>query len=477
MRICLIAEGSYPYVVGGVSSWIHQLIQSMPGYQFIIVAINPESSMRGQYKYPLPHNVIEIQDIFLDELIVAKGRWNLKLHFSVEEYASFKSMIYLMDINWPVWFHFFQNCLHQGINANELITSKAFYDLVQLVYSDRYPNMSFMNIYWTMRSMFATVFSLLLMNYPQADIYHAVSTGYAGLVGSYAAYTHGGALVVTEHGIYTREREEEIIKADWVKGHLKNIWISFFYLLSNCAYGCADQIVTLFNKSREIIIEIGCPAEKIAVIHNGIDMARFVEIAEKIGHREPRQQLNVGSITRVVPIKDIKTMLQAFSLVSRRVANVTFYVIGPTEEDSAYFQECMQYKEFLALDTVIFTGKVDIRDYLPDMDLLVLTSISEGQPLAILEGFACRLPFVTTNVGDCETLVNGDNDHLGPAGLSAPVMDYVRIAECIIELCENRALRTKCGEAAYQRVKQYYLHSSVVEQYKKIYETLKPRIR
>lgn len=472
----MIAEGSYPYVVGGVSSWIHQLIQSMPDCHFIIVTINPESNIRGQYKYTLPQNVVELQDIFLDELFTEKGRWNRKLRLSPEELASFRAMIYMKDIDWPVWFDFFQNCLYEGINAYELITSKVFYDLVQMVYGDLYSNMSFMSIYWMMRSMFSTVFSLLLMDFPKADIYHAVSTGYAGLIGSYAAHNSGGALVVTEHGIYTREREEEIIKADWVKGHLKDIWINFFYLLSNCAYTCADQVVTLFNKSRDIIIEIGCPVQKTAVIHNGIDIARFKEIAETIERREPRLQLNIGSITRVVPIKDIKTMLQAFSLVSKHVHNVKFYIIGPTEEDPDYYQECIQYMDFLALDTVVFTGKVDIRGYLADMDLLVLTSISEGQPLAILEGFACRLPFVTTNVGDCETMINGDSDHLGQAGLVAPVMDYTRISECIINLCDNADLRAKCGEAAYQRVKHYYLHSSVVDQYKEIYEKLESRI-
>jgi polysaccharide biosynthesis protein PelF len=477
MKICLISEGSYPYVVGGVSSWIQQLISGMPDHQFVIVAINPESKVRGQYKYMLPENVVELKDVFLDELQGDRGKWNARIQFSTEEYDNFKAMVCMKDVDWPVWFKFFERCRTNGITADELAVSKCFYDLVQLAYNERYPTMSFMDIYWTMRSMFSTVFALLMKEYPDADIYHAVSTGYAGLVGSCAASLHEGALLVTEHGIYTREREEEIIKADWVKGQLKNIWIDFFYMLSCCAYSCSERVVTLFSKSRDIIIEIGCPSEKTEVIHNGIDLDRFKEIASRVKRKKPRQELKVGSITRVVPIKDIKTMLQSFSIVSARLPHVTFYIIGPTEEDPEYFQECLEYKEFLHLDKVVFTGKVDVRDYLSDMDLLVLTSISEGQPLAILEGFACRLPFVTTSVGDCQTLITGDSDPFGLAGMHAPVMDYVTIAECIIEMCVNHAFRAKCGNAAHQRVEKYYRQSFVIQQYRKLYEELDSRNR
>lgn len=67
MRICIVAEGCYPYVVGGVSSWIHSLIRSFPGQEFVILAIVSDRSMRGKYVYELPSNVTEVHEIYLND--------------------------------------------------------------------------------------------------------------------------------------------------------------------------------------------------------------------------------------------------------------------------------------------------------------------------------------------------------------------------------------------------------------------------
>ena len=53
MRICIVAEGCYPYMVGGVSSWVHSMIRQFPDYEFIILAIVANRSFRGKFKYEL----------------------------------------------------------------------------------------------------------------------------------------------------------------------------------------------------------------------------------------------------------------------------------------------------------------------------------------------------------------------------------------------------------------------------------------
>jgi polysaccharide biosynthesis protein PelF len=472
MIIGLIAEGSYPYITGGVSSWINQLMLNMPEHEFIIISINPDQSRKGRHAYPLPKNLIGMHDIFLDELLHEQGRWNRKMPFTDEETDVLEQLLLCGDVNWTMLFQCFSSPAMQGFNAMDILLSEAFYQLVRKVYSSKYYHMPFTQVYWTLRSMYFNVFALMFQNYPRADIYHAVSAGYAGLIGAFASRVHRGSFILTEHGIYTREREEEIIKADWVKGSFKNMWIDFFYLLSNCAYACSDQVVTLFNYNRNIQIELGCPAEKAAVIHNGIDILKYQHIAELIEQRKDFEQMKVGAIVRVVPIKDIKTMIQAFSLVCKKLDNIKFYIMGPIDEDQEYYDECIQYMNMIKLDRVYFTGKVNIMDYLGDMDLLVLTSISEGQPLAILEGLACKLPFVTTNVGDCGDLINGSFDHLGAAGRVVPVMDYVGIAESIIELCENHDLRRKFGRAGFLRVREKYSFQAFINSYRDIYTRL-----
>ena len=65
MRICVILEGCYPYVTGGVSSWIHQYIQAMPQHEFVIWAIGASSEIKGKFKYNIPYNVVENKEILL----------------------------------------------------------------------------------------------------------------------------------------------------------------------------------------------------------------------------------------------------------------------------------------------------------------------------------------------------------------------------------------------------------------------------
>ena len=67
MKICIVAEGCYPYVVGGVSSWIHSMIRTFPDYQFVVLAIVANRSMRGKFVYELPENVVEVRELYLQD--------------------------------------------------------------------------------------------------------------------------------------------------------------------------------------------------------------------------------------------------------------------------------------------------------------------------------------------------------------------------------------------------------------------------
>src|SRR5690606_25119411 len=129
----------------------------------------------------------------------------------------------------------------------------------------RYPLVPFTEMFWTVRSMILPLFLTIREDIPRADVYHSVSTGYAGVIGALGKILYNRPFLLTEHGIYSREREEEIIKADWVKGYFKDLWIQYFYRLSSCAYDHADRVTTLFNRNREIEIELGCDPNKIDI--------------------------------------------------------------------------------------------------------------------------------------------------------------------------------------------------------------------
>lgn len=467
MRICLIAEGSYPYVTGGVSSWIQSIMTSMPEHEFIIYAIGAEAKQKGKYKYAFPPNLVEVKEIFLDEYLAEDSSWGKRYHLTSQERENLAALVSREKfVDWPALFDLIRS--KKFDNVKSFLASKDYFDVVDYLGKNEYSQVPFTELFWTVSSMILPLFLTLRHEVPKADIYHPVSTGYAGVIGGLAKHLYKKPLLLTEHGIYSREREEEIIKADWVKGYFKDLWINYFYTLSDSIYQLSDQVITLFNKNKEIEIELGCDKNKIRIIPNGVNVDEYSNTATANDNIT-----RIGAIVRLVPIKDIKTMLQSFAIVEQTIEDVELYIMGPTEEDPVYYKECLQLVEALGVKNVYFTGMIQVKDYIGKMDIMMLTSISEGQPLAILEGLASAKPFVCTNVGGCAELIKGGpSDEFGPAGYVSSVMHYEELAQHVITLCKNKRLREEMGMNGYNRVKSLYTRSSFINSYKELYETL-----
>ena len=239
-----------------------------------------------------------------------------------------------------------------------------------------------------------------------------------------------------------------------------------FYMYTRCAYQHACRVTSLFHRASLIQQEIGCAADKCRVIPNGVAYDRFAAIPEK----EPDGWVDIGAVVRLVPIKDIKTMLYAFSLVCQEKKNVRLHIMGPTEEDEEYYAECVHLKDELGLDNAIFTGRVNVLEYLKKIDFVLLTSLSEGQPLAVLEGMAAGRPAVTTDVGCCRELLEGVDDGLGTAGYCVPPMHQSAMAEAILAMCGNEAERKRMGRVGQSRVAANYRHDQMLKRYEDLFQ-------
>lgn len=468
MRICIVAEGCYPYVVGGVSSWIHSMIKIFPEYQFVVLAIVANRSLRGKFVYDLPENVVEVHELYLED-----ADWRPKelkraarLKLNEREYAALRSLLMNQNVDWDILFSFFGE---KEFSLNELLMGEDFFRAVQECYTVRYAGAVFSDFLWTMRSMYLPLFLTLGMRLPRADVYHCVATGYAGVLGSMAKRRFGCRLLISEHGIYTREREEELIRADWVSGIYKNIWIEQFKKMSKLAYDRADLVTSLYAHARELQIELGCPADKTSITPNGIDPARFDGL-KRPEAMEP-DMVHIGAVLRVTPIKDVKTMIRAFAYAKRDVPNLKLWIMGPTEEDEEYARECFDLVELMELPDVVFTGRVNVTEYLGGLDFTILTSISEGQPLTILEGYAAKLPAIATDVGNCRGLLYGEDDDFGEAGILTHIMNVKEIADAMVNLARHPVRRKQMGENGYRRVMAKYKISDMQQTYRKIYET------
>ncbi|MEF3303220.1 GT4 family glycosyltransferase PelF [Paenibacillus sp. GYB003] len=466
MNICIIAEGSYPYVTGGVSSWIHSLVTHFPEHEFVIYTIGAHESQRGQFKYTLPPNVVQVKETFLDGFADESKEKARPVRLTAGQKEAFRSLLTgEKNADWEPLFELLRS--EQFRTPADFLMSKPFFGAVAELCAEKYSQIPFTEMVWAVRSMILPLFLSVRHDIPQADLYHSVSTGYAGVIGALAKHLYGKPFLLTEHGIYSREREEEIIKADWVKGYFKDMWIEYFYRLSGCAYDYADEVITLFNRNKEIEIELGCDPDKIRIIPNGVNDADYAEVAGPPA--DGGAPVRLGAIVRIVPIKDIKTMIHSFALVKQQVPEAELYIMGPADEDEEYYNECVQLIESLRVEGIVLTGGVRIKDYLGRMDLILLSSVSEGMPLAVLEAMASAKPVVSTDVGSCRELLYGRDDGIGPAGVVVPVMHYDRMADEIVTLCKNRNLREQMGRNGLERIRKHYTHKGFIESYRKLY--------
>jgi len=352
MKICLVAEGCYPYVVGGVSSWIHSIIKSFPNIEFIILAIVANREQRGKFVYELPENVTEVYEAYLDDVDWDRRQKKNKKRIQLEkrQYEALRSIILNQEVDWDTLFDMFQS---EKLSIDDLLMGPDFLGVVREAYNMKYSQMVFSDFLWTVRSIYLPLFLILKTQIPYADVYHCVATGYAGVLGSMAKHLYGCGLMISEHGIYTREREEELLKANWVAGVYKNIWIDQFRKMSKVAYERADMVTCLYGHAKRLQIGLGCPEEKILITPNGIDAERLANLPQKL---PTDTYINVGAVLRVTPIKDVKTMIRAFAFAQQKVDNLRLWIMGPCDEDKEYAKECQELVEQQEIAGIFFTG-------------------------------------------------------------------------------------------------------------------------
>ena len=158
------------------------------------------------------------------------------------------------------------------------------------------------------------------------------------------------------------------------------------------------------------------------------------------------------------------------------VTTLIFYILNNRLIDEEYFNDCQSLVSILELSSCIsFPGKVNLNEYYPDIDLMVLSSISEGQPMVILEGFCLAIPCVATNVGSCHELIYGNNAEdraLGAAGEVVPFGKPDLLAAAMIKLINNSELRRQCGEVGRKRVQRFYQENTNIDNYLELYQDL-----
>jgi polysaccharide biosynthesis protein PelF len=350
--IGLLLEGTYPYVSGGVSSWVHQIITSMKEYTFALVFLG---GSREQYKEPrfqMPPNVVHLECHYLAESWtetkpeVRKGNAKAfedsdRLHDALRDRAKLPPDLLgriaqsLGDPN--------------TLSREDFLHSERSWEQVRERYLRNCPDDSFVDYFWSVRIMHAPLFMLaqIAQTAPNAKAFHAISTGYAGFLGALLYHRRGTPLILSEHGIYTKERKIELTHATWIKdnrdafssgaevgvGYVRGLWIRFFEGLGRLTYSASDPIVALYEGNRLRQVADGADSERTCIVPNGIALQRFSPLR---ANRPPGVPRVLGLLGRVVPIKDIRTFIRSMRTVCDRLPDAEGWIIGPEPISPAY---------------------------------------------------------------------------------------------------------------------------------------------
>ncbi|WP_319523577.1 GT4 family glycosyltransferase PelF [Breoghania sp.] len=490
--VCLILEGTYPYVSGGVSTWVHNLIRALPEIRFCAVSIFPTPKETAEIKYELPDN-------FHLEHIAYIHEYNLESEGNKKRRERRRIVDTIVDFHQHIGegegdrfgavVDLFQHLGKSGLTIRDLVHGKEAWSFLVDQYQGNQNTVSFIDYFWTYRFTHLPLFNLLRAPIPRARVYHTISTGFAGMLAAMAKHIYRRPMLLTEHGIYTKERKIEIAQAEWIYvadgervrvqkdvNAFQKLWINMFEGLGRMAYNMADRIFTLYTGNRKLEIAEGADPHKIDIIPNGIDVERFKDLKPEVFDEteKTKKAFTVAFVGRVVAIKDVKTFVRACKIASLQMPGLIFLVLGPTDEDPDYYRECKDMVQLLRLEERLsFTGRIDVMEYYRKIDLLVLTSISEAQPLVILEANCAGIPVVASDVGSCRELIEGrtHNDRLiGPSGIVTPVADPAGTAKGIVSILSDPDQRMQMAAAGRRRVRKYYREKDLNRKYYNIYK-------
>ncbi len=501
--VCLILEGTYPYVAGGVSTWVAQIIEYMPDISFGIIYLAATSKDKLTLKYDLPVNVTEVREVYL---------------YDFPKQKSFGYDHILSDAEWKE-VEVFQRAIIRGEPLNVVGISKlvqkpqsieAFmqefayshksWDAAMSLYNESFDALGLLDFFWSYRIINLPLLKLLRTRIIPAKIYHTACTGYASALGALYSRITGSPLLISEHGIYTRERRIDVFDADWICGesyvprsldmsrksnHFKEWWVNLFMSLSRTAYNNAQQIFSLFQANKRDQVADGAEAERVRIIPNGIELSDFLAITPRV--RGEADKFVIGYVGRIAPIKDVKTLIKSLDHLKRFQVNFKALLMGPYDEDVQYYQECRELVERLDLSAEVeFTGRVKVTDKLGEIDVGVISSISEGLPFAILEAGGAGVPFVATDVGACRELIEGGSDEdraLGKGGYVVSVSSPKELALALKKVADSTEEAARMGQILRERVSRYYNINEVMNQYRDEYrkcfekELLYPKCR
>ncbi|MFC5258463.1 GT4 family glycosyltransferase PelF [Streptomyces cinereospinus] len=464
-RVTLLTEGTYPHSHGGVSVWCDQLVTGMPDIGFDVIAVT--GTGREQIVWDLPGHVLGVRSVPMwgdaPPGRPPRGRARRQLADAYERFLTA-----LLDPGAEDGFPPALYALARAA-ADGLLSPFLRDDTALTVLTDvwRRPGRAARAAAPTLHDALTATGLLehalrpLAAPPPEHGVAHAVSGGVAVLPGLVALERHGVPLLLTEHGVYLRERYLGYRTAPY-RWPVKAVILGFFRLLAEESYRRA-ALITPGNRYNRLWEEQGgADPASIRTVYNGVDPAAFPPAGP-----EPETP-TLSWAGRVDPIKDLETLIRSFALVRDRLPAARLRLFGGTPRGGeAYRERCEALAAELGhADAVTFEGRVeDIKDAYAAGTVVMLSSISEGFPFTLIEAMSCGRATVSTDVG-------GVREAVGDTGLVVPPRDPEAMAGAALRLLGDPARRRAMGEAARLRVIEQFTLRQTIDTFRGIYHDL-----
>ncbi len=291
------------------------------------------------------------------------------------------------------------------------------------------------------------------------DIVHT-HTAKAGAIGRIAAWLAGVPIIIhTFHGHVFHDYFGKV--KTWLfiqfEQWLAKITTCIIVISRSQKY----DIVTKFRISNK---------KKVITIPLGLELERFLLIDKDTFHLKnelgiSRNEFLIGIVGRIVPIKNHELLLKVIKLLREQQLPVHLCIVGDGELRNELIQSAQEKN---ILNYTHFTGwRLDMEKIYSGMDLLALSSLNEGTPVAIIEAMASQVPVVATAVGGVPDLISD-----GETGLLSAPNDANDLAEKIRQILVNPEMTTKIIKKARESVEKNYHYRRLINDIQNIYEKL-----
>lgn len=223
------------------------------------------------------------------------------------------------------------------------------------------------------------------------------------------------------------------------------------------------RIIAVSDALAEYLCSCGISRDKIAVVHNGVDLKYYDDNATGEYHRVG--SFVIGTVARLIPQKGIDVLLEAFYMLLHKCNNVKLVIAGDGPSRMELERWCW---EMNIADRVSFLGYIDdINAFMRRLDVFVLPSLSEGFGISVLEAMACARPVIASSTGGVPEII----DH-GRTGLLFPPGDSGALAMYLEYLIEHKKDAIDMGLRARRRLDGHFDTSTMVKKIEGIYRSL-----